>query len=119
MSLIDNLPHTVTHRRPSYARDEYGGNLETTTNVATGVSAWVQMASANQISEFAKRDQLISHTVYFESDPGLRPGDSIIVSAGPSFVGVEMEYVAGTDYSAGLGVLYGAAFQEENNPRRT
>lgn len=120
MSLIDNLPHTGTHTRPQYEQDELGGMLEGQTTVSTGVECWVQNASQREFEAFQKRDQLISHKVFFGSKVDFRPGDELVITAGPSFVGLTLEHVSGpTDRSAGLGKLFAAFFNEDTNPRRT
>jgi hypothetical protein len=119
MSLLDNLPHVCTLTRPDYDQDELGGQIENQTAVTTGIACWVQNASMREIEAYRKVDTEITHKVFFQTDPGFRPGDDLIVTSGPSFVGVEMEFQAGpTDRSAGLGVLFAAMFAEENNPRR-
>jgi hypothetical protein len=117
MTLLENLPHTVSHFRKKYSRDEYGGNITEQESRATGVKAWVQNAAYSEITEFQKQDEVITHRVMYASAPSLRPGDVVTVTAGPSFVGVEMEYKASTDRSAGLGVLFTAMCEEFNNKR--
>lgn len=120
MSLIDELPHTGTHTRPQYTQDELGGTLQNQTTVSTGIECWVQNASQREVAEYQKKDQEISHKVFFDTKHDLRPGDELVITAGPSFVGLTLEHVAGpTDRSAGLGELFAAFFVEDNNPRRT
>ena len=115
MSLLDSLPHTVTHKRQKYSRDEYMGNITKTETLDTGVNAWVQNASQREVEQYQKRDQLISHKVYYTSAPGIRPGDVIEVTAGPSFVGKTFYFESLADRSAGLGVLFSVVVNEENN----
>jgi hypothetical protein len=117
MSLLNNLPHTVTHTRRKYLRDEYMGNTTQIETLSTGVSAWVQNASQREIEQYQKRDELITHKVYYASDPSIRPGDRITVTAGPSFVGDVFNYESLTDRSAGLGVLFRIMVNAENNKR--
>lgn len=113
MSLIDQLPHTGTHTRPNYDQDELGGQVATQETVASGIACWVQNASMAEIAAFQKIDTLITHKVFFAADPGLLPGDELIVTAGPSFVGAVLLFTAGpTDRSSGLGILYAAMFEE-------
>lgn len=115
MTLLDNLPHTVTIKRNKYANDEFGGTVKTKYAKATGVSAWVQNASQREIDEYQRQGQEITHRVYFASDPALIPGDYIEVTAGPSFVGREIEHRVHTDRSAGLGVLFVSLGREETD----
>jgi hypothetical protein len=117
MSLLTNLPHTVTHYRRKYSRGDYLDTQIEDEQQATGISAWVQNASQGEIERYQKKDESITHKVYFASDPGMRSGDVITVTAGPSFVGKTLNYRALTDRSAGLGVLFGAMFDEEDNQR--
>lgn len=120
MCLIDNLPHTCTHTRPQYTQDDLGATLQNQTTVTSGIECWVQNASQREVEEYQKRDQEISHKVFFRTKPDIRPGDEIVISAGPSFVGLTLEHVSGpTDRSAGLGELFAAMFMEDNNPRRS
>lgn len=120
MSLIDNMPHTATQYRPSYDQDELGGQIPNQQAQATGIECWVQNASMQEIERYQKQDTEISHRVFFPTKPDMRPGDEIVVTAGPSFVGLTLEFQAGpTDRSAGMGVLFAAVFQEANNQRRT
>lgn len=120
MSLIDELPHTGTHTRPNYQQDELGGQIAVQETVAAGIACWVQNASMAEIEAYQKKDTVISHKVFFAADPGMRPGDEFTITAGPSFGGLTLEFVAGpTDRSSGLGKLYAAMFDQESNPRRT
>jgi hypothetical protein len=115
MTLLDNLPHTVSHYRKMYEQDEYLGNTTGTTALATDVKAWVQNANMRDVAEYQKEDETITHKVLYASNPSLRPGDTIVVTAGPSFVGVTMNYKTSTDRSAGLGWLFTAMCEQENN----
>lgn len=120
MSLLDDLPHTGTHYRPSYDHDELGASRETDTTVATGIACWVQNASMNEIEAYQKVDTVVTHKVFFTAAPDIRPGDDLVITAGPSFVGKRLEFRSGvTDRSAGLGVLWAGMFEEDSNPRRT
>ena len=115
MSLLDNLPHTVDHYRKRYERDEYIGNTSTPVSIATGVQAWVQNASMSEVDEFQKLDQRVTHKVFYSADPGIRPGDRIVVTAGTSFCGKTFDFRAMTDRSAGMGILFGVMVEEERN----
>ena len=114
MSLLDQMPHRVTHTRPGYQRDELIGDTdENPTTVATLVKCWVQNASMREINEYQRRNENVTHKVYFPTDPGLLVGDYLTVTSGPSFVGTVLKFQADSDRSAGLGVLYGAMCEEE------
>jgi hypothetical protein len=115
MTLLDNMPHTVTTSRKYYERDELGGNITKFSTLAADVSAWVQNASMSEIQEFEKRDERVTHKVFFAPDHDLRPGDKISVTVGPSFVDVELHYRASTERSAGMGVLFTAMCEQDNN----
>ena len=115
MSLLDSVPHTVSHYRKKYSRDEYLGNITELELLSSSNNAWVQNASYREVQEFQKMDQLVTHRVMYSSDPDLRPGDLIRVTAGPSFVGKDLNFLSGTDRSAGLGKLFTVMANEENN----
>ncbi len=126
MSLLDNLPHTVSWFRPTAStRDNLGATREgTPITLVTGDSddpnAWIQNASEKEILEFAKIDQVVTHRVFLITFPDLRPNDYAIVDAGPSYVGLRLNFIANpVDRSAGLGVLQRIMTEEENNPRNS
>lgn len=121
MSVLDNLPHTARIDRFSNANDSLGANLPTAVEIESGVRCWVQNASMGEIEAYQKRDQQVTHKVFFTAKPPLRVGDQLTITAteGPDsdIVGVELKFQALTDRSAGCGILYAAMCQEENNPR--
>ena len=111
--LLDELPHRVTWSRRIYTDD---GDADVPSLIAEGsaVEAWVQNASRAEVRDFQVRDQSVSHVVYFREAQTMRPGDEIVVSSGPSFIGLVLTFIAASDRSAGLGVLWGAMFDEKN-----
>lgn len=115
MTLLNEMPHTVAHYRKKYSRDEYIGNVTQLELRTSGVSAWVQNASDREVQEFQKQDELVTHKVYYATNPDLRPGDVVRVTAGPSFVGKDLNYASSTERSAGVGVLYRVMCSEDNN----
>ena len=117
MSLLDNLLHTVRHERNTHSRDALGADVQAREVITASVEAWIQNASRAEVVEFGKRDKLVSHRVYFSSNPAPRVGDYFVVTAGPSHVGEDLKFQADSDRSAGLGVLYGALCELENNER--
>ena len=118
MSLLDNLPHKCSIDRPRHVNDIYGANREEDALVATGTACWAQNASQNEITEFQKRDKSVTHKVFFIDNPPLRVGDHItITTAEAGMLGLVLKFQAAADRSAGLGVLFGAMCEEENNPR--
>lgn len=116
--MLESLPHRVTIRSPIYGADDLGAVVGEMTDVYTDVAAWVQNAGAAEIREFDRRDEDISHKVFFGSVPAIAVGDLIYVESGPSFVGKLFTFVAGTDRSAGCGVLW-AAYVVERPARET
>lgn len=121
MTLLERMPHQVRIDRFRYETDELGGNIETPVAIASGVEAWVQNAGMNEISEYQKRDERVTHKVFFPTEPPLRVGDRITVTATTAadgvMAGLELKFLARSDRSAGLGVLYAAMCVEENNER--
>jgi len=108
MSLLNDLPHRLSIRTPDYAQDDLGAVVGTFSDASTAVPGWVQNAGAAEIKQFDARDEVVSHKVFFRSDPGIVPGNQIYVESGPSFVGQTFEYVAGAERSAGVGLLWAA-----------
>lgn len=117
MSLLENLPHTVRHERSTYARDAVGADTEARITITASVEAWVQNASRAEVEEFDKRDERVTHKVFFNSNPSPRVGDHFVVTAGPSHIGEDLKFQADSDRSAGLGVLFGALCELESNER--
>lgn len=118
MSLLDDFPHTVALKRPTSIEDSMASSREgTPVTLKSNEAAWVQNTSRRQIEDFDKRDQQVSHNVFFTTDHDLRPGDFIEVTAGPSFVGLRLDFAAASDRSAGLGKLFCVFTNEDNNAR--
>ena len=115
MSLLEKLPHTVSHLRKTYARDQYIGNTTDTEELATSVRCWIQTVGQSEVQQYEKADQLITHKMYYKTQPTLRPGDLIRVTAGPSYVGKDFNFESLADASAGLGKLFKVMVNEENN----
>lgn len=108
MSLLDNLPHEVDIYELSAADSNIIGD-EFTRSVksgGTGVSAWVQPASQSEITKFAKDGHIVTHKIYFVTDPGFSDSDSI------TYDGRFFDYRSDADASAGLSVLFKAMFEE-------
>mgnify|MGYP001616426435 CR=1 FL=1 len=78
-------------------------------------TALLVLQGQQEVEQYQKRDQLISHKVYYSSEPALRPGDLIRVTAGPSYVGKDFNFESLADRSAGLGKLFAVMVNEENN----
>lgn len=119
MTLLDNMPHRATHVRPRYEEQDDLSDLAKLESVAAGVECWVQNAGRNDVIEYGKRDQRVTHKVFFNGDPALRVGDRLTITSGPSHVGADLKFLAISDRSAGLGVLWGGMFEEETNVRPT
>jgi hypothetical protein len=116
MSLIDNLTSECSVKRPRYVHDQYAGDKPTYDTLTTELACWPQPASQRDITEFAKRDEAISHKIYFAGKPSftyngqtlnLEVGDILVMTSG-EFSGSEFEYKSADDASAGLGVLFKA-----------
>ena len=120
MTLLDNMPHKCRIDRLRYKTDSVGGNIQTPVVVpgASNLECWVQNASQREISEFQKRDKMVTHKVYFPEDPPLRVGDLItITTATPDILGQVLVFQTEADRSAGLGILFSAMCEVEKNPR--
>lgn len=118
MSLFDRLPHLAQRSRQTRSQDTLGGDVKTYENFGEPVECWIQNVNSREVLEFAKRDQAITHKVYFADDPGLGPGDRITVLAiaqNGFYQGRALNYMAGDDATAGMGVGIKIFFDEERN----
>lgn len=115
MSLPDNLPHTCTITRSAAVEDEYGADYDAPLTVETGRECWVQPASDNEINRFQRREQTVTHKVYFRGDPGVLPGYSLIPANGRAtcpFAGATLEVKSKAEATAGTGLLYRVMCEE-------
>lgn len=120
MTLLDNMPHRCRIDRLRHVSDSLNATLEEPVEVPGGadLACWVQNASRAEINEFQKRDQRVTHKVFFPAVPPLRVGDRItITTAEPDILGQVLKFQSAADRSAGLGVLFGAMCELETNPR--
>ena len=114
MSLLENMPHLMTVKKRTYVNDAYGGNDETPVNQSINNRCWVQNASFQDILEFEKRDERVTHRVLMPTDLSLTPGLVIVPEDGP-FQDLELVVRAYTERTAGLGWMFTAFCEEENN----
>lgn len=119
MSLPDNLPHKCDIYKEYNLPDDLGGDYDDPAAVSADVVCWVQPAEASQINQFRRRDQNVTHSVYFRTNPGVRPGYIIEPKNGRitcPFAGATLEVKASKETTAGLGVLW-LVICEEVQPR--
>ena len=118
--LPDRLPHRCTIRLSLPLQDDILGDVDETQLVDSDVACWVQPASDREITLYQRRDQVVTHKVYFKGNPGLRPGYIIIPADGPEiacpFAGANLEVRSANEATAGLGVLW-RIMAEELQPR--
>ncbi|MEE9592665.1 MAG: hypothetical protein V3W28_03685 [Thermoplasmata archaeon] len=113
MSLLDQLPDRCTIRRRSRTKGGLAGSKTNTADEQTGVECWDQSASASEVSRYNKRGVLVSHKVYFTTDPGVTERHQIVVTsrggtavAAASQVPLDVKAIDDPDASAGLGVVF-------------
>ena len=82
MALWGNIPaiiatagQSIDLERPARATDDLGGVTMTFATVTAAIPTWVQPASANTIEQYGSRDIVVTHCVYFSSDPAVLLGD--------------------------------------------
>lgn len=120
MSLPENLPHRADITKSVPVQDDLGGDLEEQEDFLLDEPCWVQPASDREVNLFQRRDQNVTHSVYFRGNPGIRPGyvitpkDGAVVSC--PFAGATLEVKSVNETTAGLGVLW-KAMCEEVQPR--
>ena len=118
--LLDTMPHRCRIDRLRYDTDSVGAAVSVPKAVpgAGALECWIQNATQREIIDFDKRDQAVTHKVYFPTEPPLRVGDTITPTTAPSDVlGKTLKFQARADRSAGLGFLWGAMCELETNPR--
>jgi len=111
MSLVDSLPHLCTIKQSAWVQDDNGADYDNPEIVEEGAACWVQPASDRQITEFQKRDQNVTHQVYFNTNKRLKPGHFLLPTTGP-FAGAYLEVKSYNETTAGLGVLFKAMCEE-------
>ncbi len=118
MTLLDNMPHTanVFNHTYSTAGSPLGGRRRIEVANVTGIAVWMQNASQAEIQRHAKRDMVITHKMFYTpGDVDFDVGDTILITAGPSEVGLRFKHKTDADRSAGLGCLRAAMVEEINN----
>lgn len=115
--LLDNLPHAVTVYRPTHSQGGLGGTVPTLVERETGLACWIQPAKGGVITEYRRRDQIVSHSIYFLSDPGLEIGDWLLPETGSFRAGKLLKFVDNGGAGAGLLELYRAdVFEDREAP---
>jgi hypothetical protein len=74
-AIIATAGQSVDLERPGYVTDDMGGRVATFATVTAAIPAWVQPMAAATIEQYAARDIVVTHAVYFSSDPGAQLGD--------------------------------------------
>lgn len=113
MSLLDNAPHGCQVHRMAFTRTPGGaGNLEIPAIILgspTPVPCWVQNASHEEILEWEKRGQSVTHRCsFFRARPALQLGDEIHIVSGPGHTGSLLKFIALAERTAGFGLAYTA-----------
>ena|SRR3990167_5313364 len=115
MSLPENLPHLCDITQSAWLPDEFAADRDEPEAVSTDTACWVQPASNNEVNIFQRREQKVTHKVYFLGNPGVKPGYILTPTTGP-FVGKTLEVKSEAECTAGTGLLY-RVMVEELQPR--
>jgi hypothetical protein len=116
------MPHRVSIWRTVRVREKNQPAARKQLQKTSGddlLPAWVQNASSTEVIEHQKRDQFVTHRVFFNVKPEIKKGDEVLVESGPSFVNIRIENLALTERTAGLGRTWRMMGGEVNNPRTT
>lgn len=118
MSLLDTdtLPHACTIRALSYAQDSLGGDSPSTTNRLTSQKCWIQPASRGTIIAYQRKDQTVTHDVYFGEDVACQVGEEIVASDGP-FSGKILVVRHYVETTAGMSVGWRAVCEQKEDSR--
>ena len=81
-TLIAKAGHTLTHQRRNDDRGGSGGREANWDTLATGVACWVQPASGRVQEAAARRDMVVSHSVYLTTDLDALADDRLVADTG-------------------------------------
>lgn len=105
------MPHTCTIYRRQWQKTTHLGHKESRRTLYEDEPCWVQLAGVREQKTAQKRDQIVTHSVYFTRELNLEPGDELLI-AGGGFDGDELEYKASADATVGLGFFFKAMTEE-------
>lgn len=108
--LPDNLPHLADLKRSAVVADEIGGDYDDPETLEENRACWVQPAGKNEIIRFQRKDEVVTHTVYFLGNPGVKPGDLVFPKDGRMacpWNGQLLRVKASDETTAGTGLLWG------------
>ena len=115
VSLLTAKPHTISLERPTFTRSGMGEAKSTAATAHVGIGCWIQAAPAKEINLWKERAISVSHKIFLDPADFAKfvAGDTVVVTAGPTYVGLRLIYRAGGERSAGLGLLSTAMTDEE------
>jgi hypothetical protein len=99
--------------------DDIGGDYDDPEVVASDIECWVQPASDSEIDRFQRREQIVTHKVYFRGSVPYVPGYILTPKNGRAtcpFAGATLEVKSKAEATAGTGLLY-RVMAEEIQPR--
>lgn len=105
MALADLLRQTATVEAFSYSKDSAGGPVPTFAPVGDSVNCSIQPSTGHAVRKFAQRQIFITHTAFFNADPGLKRGYRLTDQDGVRYT---VEYFSPGQGVAGRGVLWEA-----------
>lgn len=95
-SFIEFARHLFLHERPDLTKTATGGANPTFSTVTTDLQGWIQPIDAFTAEQYGKRDLIVSHRIYFASDPAAIEGDRFS-RGGKFYVVMGLENQAGLD----------------------
>lgn len=102
MSILDNLPHTISIKRRTRTRGDTGGTVDTFTTVNASIACWHQPANSRETTQMQKRGIAVTDKFYFTEDPDVTARDTIVAEDSREF---EVRSTQ-PDASAGLGIVF-------------
>lgn len=114
MSLLEQFPHRCTIYDTTVAGTKLGGSTETPVAVATDVPCWVQTASTGEKTDYHRRQQVVTHRVYFPADRSLSEDQTLVITDGETpALGKTLTVKDYAEASAGMGDVWKAMVEQE------
>ena len=104
-SLIARKGVTMALQRPTVTTALSGARSQTWAAVGDALTGWRQPITPALLAEYGSRDMIVTHRIYFASDPAVQIGDRLVI-------GTTNYVVHGDEDQAGLDRLWRVDVEE-------